>query len=216
MTIFPPDQRRYRIFLPVNEKRRFAECLATTTIDDQIFRCSYRVRLDHLKELITQGRAHECTFEPTRRPLIDFLAKAKAQESEILDRVANFVSRQNLSVQTATSTDFRSLLEHAFLEGYRQGVVNGPNGDCNLAFHRYCPPCKATALRKRIISVSAKATACQQELLGDIPFVCMTMDAGQIGPMKLFVTNLVASNIAHHFTHSITQVDQLDHDSLRE
>jgi hypothetical protein len=40
------------------------------------------------------------------------------------------------------------------------------------------------------------------------------MDAGQIAPLKIFATNLVASNIAHQFTHSLTQIDQLDHNKL--
>jgi hypothetical protein len=33
----------------------------------------------------------------------------------------------------------------------------GENGDCALAFHRYCPPCKPTPPRKRIIALSTKA-----------------------------------------------------------
>jgi hypothetical protein len=216
MALFPPDERRYQLFLPAHEKRRFAQCLATSTVNGQSLRCTYRVRLDHLKASITHGRLHECRFEAVKRPLNDLVDRNKEQESEIWDRVANLVATQNLSVHTATSIEFRCLLEHAFREGYQKGVADGPRGDWNLAFHRDCPPCKATALRKRIISVAAKATTRQENLLKEVPFVSMTMDAGQIGRIKLFATNLVASNICHCFTHSITQVDQLDHDILRD
>jgi hypothetical protein len=170
--------------------------------------------MDHLKASVAAGRLHECSFAPARRPLQDFLAQSNEKESEIWDRVARLVASRNLSVDTAASSEVRAVIEHAFHEGYQQGALHGGKGDCALAFHRYCPPCKPTALRKRIIALSAKDTTRQEHLLSDIPFVCMTMDAGQIGPLKIFATNLVASNITHQFTHSITQIDQLDHNKV--
>jgi hypothetical protein len=42
------------------------------------------------------------------------------------------------------------------------------------------------------------------------------MDAGQIGKIKLFVTNLIASHISYCFTNLIIQVCCLDHVRLSE
>jgi hypothetical protein len=61
--------------------------------------------------------------------------------------------------------------------------------------------------------VSARATAGHEDLVKDLVFLSLWMDAGQI---KLFVTNLLASNILYCFTHSIIQVDCLDHVRLAE
>jgi hypothetical protein len=38
----------------------------------------------------------------------------------------------------------------------------------------------------------------------------------QIGGIKIFVTNLAASNLAHFSTHSFTQGDRLNHEVLTE
>jgi hypothetical protein len=80
---------------------------------------------------------------------------------------------------------------------------------CGTAHH-----CKSTTLRKRILTVSSQAPKLEEPLLRDFTFVLMMMDDGQIGTIKLFVTNFVASNIAHCFIHSITKVGHLDHNVL--
>jgi hypothetical protein len=80
----------------------------------------------------------------------------------------------------------------------------------------YCPSCKATSLRKQIITISTRAAACQEDLVKDFAFLSLWMDAGQIGQIKLVVTNLLASNISYYFTHSITQVGCLAHVHLAE
>jgi hypothetical protein len=103
------------------------------------------------------------------------------------------------------------LLEHAFSDGYSQALNAGKHPDPH-----YCPPCKAISLRKRIITVSTRATAGHEDLVKDLAFLSLWMDAGQIGQIKLFVTNLLTSNISYCLTHSITQVDCLDHVHLAE
>jgi hypothetical protein len=103
------------------------------------------------------------------------------------------------------------LLEHVFSEGYSQALNTGKEPDPH-----YCLPCKAASLRKRIITVSTRATAGHEDLVKDLAFLSLWMDAGQIGQIKLFVTNLLASNISYCFTHSITHADCLDHVRLAE
>jgi hypothetical protein len=98
------------------------------------------------------------------------------------------------------------LLEHAFSQGYSQASNARKDPDLH-----YCHPCKATSLRKRIITVSTRATAGHEDLIKEMAFLSLWMDAEQIGQIKLFITNLLASNIMYCFTHSITQVDCLDH-----
>jgi hypothetical protein len=216
MTVFPPDPRRYQLVTPPHEKRRFAHCLATTPTAGESIRCSYQVRLDHLREAISNGRLHTCRFPATQRPLDDLLARNLEQESAVWNLVANLAACHNLSLQTATSPEFRYLLEPLFQAGYRQGQANDQRGDSALAFFRHWPPCKATSLRKPILTVSSQATKSEERLFSDLTFVSMTMDARQIGTTKLFVTNLVASNVGHCFTHSITKIDRVDHNVLAD
>jgi hypothetical protein len=150
-------------------------------------------------------------FGVIKRPLEDLVWRTQESEAEVWNLVAHLIASQNFSVQKAISPEFRVLLEHAFSEGYSQASNPGKHPDPHAAFARYCPPRTAPSLRKRIITVSTKANAGHGTLIKDLAFLSMWMDAGQIGQIRLFFTNLLASNISYCFTYSITQVDCLDH-----
>jgi hypothetical protein len=108
------------------------------------------------------------------------------------------------------------LLDHGFREGYPQASKNGKERDYQIAFARYCPPCKATTLRKRIVAVSGRAKTRQEGFIQDLAFVSLCMDGGHIGTVQLFLTSLIASNLSDCLTQSITQVDYLDNARLQE
>jgi hypothetical protein len=63
--------------------------------------------------------------------------------------------------------------------------------------------------------VSSTATKRQKARLNDRPFVSLMLDADKIGLMKVSTANLVSSNISPYFTYSITQIDRMDHEILR-
>jgi hypothetical protein len=46
-------------------------------------------------------------------------------------------------------------------------------------------------------------------------FVAVMMNAAQSGRKKSLATTLITRDISHHFKHSITQIDHMDHDILR-
>jgi hypothetical protein len=152
-------------------------------------------------------------FGAIKRPLENLIRRTQESEAEVWNLVGHLVASQNFSVQTAVSPEFRVLLEHAFSEGYSQASKAGKHPDPHEAFAHYCPPCKTPSLRKRLITVSTRATAGHEDLLKDLAFVSLWMGAGQI---KLFVTDPLASNISYCFTHSITRVDYFDHVRLAE
>jgi hypothetical protein len=79
-------------------------------------------------------------------------------ESEVSYLVANLAASPNLSIQTTTSPEFRSLFEHIFHAGYDQGQIKEQKGDWSFVFMRYCPSCQSTTLRKRILTVASRVT----------------------------------------------------------
>jgi hypothetical protein len=166
--------------------------------------------------MITKGNLQTCIFGAIKCPLEDLVRRTQESEAEVWNLVAHLVASDDFWVQTAVSAEFRVLLEHAFSAGYSQALSAGKHPDPHAASARYCPPCKATSFRRRIITVSARATAGHEDLVKDLAFLSLWMDAGQIGQIKLFVTNLLASNLSYCFTHSIIQVDCLDHLRLAE
>jgi hypothetical protein len=155
---------------------------------------------------------HVCEFTVPSRPLTDLIAK-RAELSDIWTAVTEFVASHNISLEVAGSEAFRTLLQRAFTDGFEKGRVN-ESGNSEEAFARYCSSCKPTTLRKRIVSIAAQAQERHEGLLADLPFVALTMDAGQIAQVKLFVTNLVVSSTNYCFTHSVQTVDYLNHVTL--
>jgi hypothetical protein len=131
------------------------------------------------------------------------------------DRVAQFVGTHNIALQTAASPDFRNLLEFAFQEGYRHG--SPPRAQSvEAAFKAFCPVQKATVLRDRIVRVAAQDRAYHETLLSKVAYCALSIDAGQIGHLKLLVTNLAASNIPLCFTENIIKIEALNCTIIRQ
>jgi hypothetical protein len=140
---------------------------------------------------------------------------APPPESAIWDRVLRFAGAYNISLEAVASIPFHSILAHAFAEGFRLGSID-PNGSEMEAFRRYCPDMGTTSLRARLIHIANDHRQEQEKRLSGSPFTAMTMDGGQVGVLKFFVMNLVASPLRCCFTGSITKVQNLNHNSLRE
>jgi hypothetical protein len=175
-------------------------------------RCNAPTTVDLLSQIDDhEGEAPHLHFRRDQTPSRGSSPENTKSEAEIWNLVARLVASQNPSFQTAFSPEFRVLLEHIFSDGYSQALNAGKHPDPH-----YCSPCKATSLRKRIIRVSTRTTAGQEDLVKDFAFLSLWMDTGKIGQIKLFVTKLLASNISYCFTHSITQINCLDHLRLAE
>jgi hypothetical protein len=108
------------------------------------------------------------------------------------NRVAQFIGTQNIARQTPPSRDFRNILDFAFQEGYHQSSRLEPE-PADAGFKVFCPVQKTTVLRK-----------------GRVPVAGQDRDAGQVGHVKLFVMNVVASNVPLCFTETIMKIHPLN------
>jgi hypothetical protein len=143
------------------------------------------------------------------------LIQGPPPESATWDQIVRFAAAYNLSLEAVASSSFRAIISHAFEEGFRVGSLE-PNGLAMDAFRRYCPEMGTTSVRARLIHIATEQRKEQEKRLADVLFAAMTMDGGQVGPLKFFVTNVVASSVRCCFTGSITKVPALDHVGLRE
>jgi hypothetical protein len=71
-------------------------------------------------------------------------------------------------------------------------------------------------LPERIVRVAAQDRVYHEGLLSKYPDAALPMDAGQIGHLKVFVTNLAASNIPLCFTENIMKIKTLNCQIIRE
>jgi hypothetical protein len=173
------------------------------------------MRSDRHNANLKKGIVHKCDFAKTTVTLPDLLPAEDSPKSELWDCVAHFVGTHNIALQTAASPDFRNLLEFTFREGYREGSRPGARS-VEASFKASCPIQKATALRRRIVRVASKDRDYHLSALSTSPFCGLSMDAGQIGPVKLFVINLMATNIPLCFTENILKIATVNCVIVRE
>jgi hypothetical protein len=125
------------------------------------------------------------------------------------NRVARFIGTHNITLQTAVSLHLRNLLEFVFQESYHQGSRLGPE-PAEAAFKAFCPVQKATVLRERIVRVATQDRDFHKTVLSRCPYCASSMDAGQVGHVKLFVINLVESNVPLYFTENMMKIYALN------
>jgi hypothetical protein len=162
----------------------------------------------------TQTKPHKCNFVKAQASIEDILTKSDTSRSVVLDEIAEFIATNNIPISTGSGESFRELLRLVYANGYRSGSEH-PNGDIDLAFSSCCPPMKETSLRKRVVEVAALKKKELMISFKNHAFSAMTMDAGQVYTLKLFVTNLVISPLLCSFTYSIDVTDDLNCISLK-
>jgi hypothetical protein len=132
-------------------------------------------------------------------------AMANPAPNEVWSEVVHFAVEANMSVQSAASTSFRSLLHTAFQGGFQRALQH-PKADPETQFAEFCPQKRPTALRECFLQTGAADRRRLEEPLRENKFAAMTMDAGQIHTTRLFITNLVASHLNCCFTSGIHQL----------
>jgi hypothetical protein len=141
---------------------------------------------------------------------------ADSTPTEAWDQIIHFAVEANMSVEAAASPSFRSVIHTAFARGF-QRAIQSPKANLEAEFKEFCPQKRPTALRNCFLHAAAADRVKMEQPLVENKFAAMTMDAGQIGTTKLFVTNLVASHLQCCFTSGIYPLDaSQDHKSLRD
>jgi hypothetical protein len=134
--------------------------------------------------------------------------------TEVWDRIIHFAVESNMSVESAASPSFRSVIHAAFDGGFQRALRN-PKADPVAEFKLFCPQKRPTALRKGFIQSAESDRIKLEQPLIENKFAAMTMDAGQICATKLFITNLVASHLKSCFTSGIYELNaSQDHKTL--
>jgi hypothetical protein len=131
------------------------------------------------------------------------------------DAIVHFVGQSNIAISTAASSEFRQVIQTAFVGGFDRARKN-PKGDVEQEFKAFCPLRKPTALRKYVVQAASAERDELEALLKENRFAAMTMDGGQVGALGLFITNLVAAHLHCCFTASIAKRETThNHSSLR-
>jgi hypothetical protein len=207
------DQRPYSIFKKPGSGHSWVRCRATQEREGRTLHCQYVQRRDHFIQSQKEQRSHKCIFKREAN-IAQLLTNPRQSKSPLLDELADFVGAHNIPLRTGASDAMRALLERAFHAGFKAGAAH-PKADPNLSWREACPQMRSTALRDRIICRAEDRRACIEARLAERPFCALTMDGGQIQSTKLFITNIIVSNVSDlGSTHSIEAVDAMNCETL--
>jgi hypothetical protein len=215
-THLPNDTRSYIPFTPPGEHRLWYRCGCNRrNAEGHMEQCQYAKRGDRHFRALRQHKLHDCVFGPVSGPLDRMVGLMEnAAPTEMWDEIIHFAVGSNMSIEAAASPSFRSVIHTAFQAGFQRALGNA-KADLEAEFKAFCPRKKATALRKCFIHAADADRIKLEQPLVENKFAAMTMDAGQIGSTKLFVTNLVASHLRCCFTSGISDIDApQNHESL--
>jgi hypothetical protein len=215
-TDLPNDTRPYIQYTPPGEHRPWYRCGCTRrNAQGQKEQCQCARRGDRHIQALRQHKLHNCVFGPVSGPLDRLVGSLEnAVPTEIWDEIIHFAVGSNMSIEVAASRSFRSVIHTAFQGGFQRALGNA-KADLEAEFKAFCPRKKTTALRKCFIHAADGDRIKLEQPLVENKFAAMTMDAGQIGSTKLFVTNLVAYHLRCCFTSGISDIDApQDHESL--
>jgi hypothetical protein len=210
------DHRHYSRFTPPGQHRTFVRCDAFQEAEDGTrIHCTYLKRLDRHKQAVARGWRHECKFAP-KHGIESFLqVPARAPLHDAWTPICRYLGATNTPISTGESPALRELLTAMFAEGFLVAAAT-PRADVEEEFEHFCPALKATAIRKRIVALAEESQGKLRESLRAGTYAAMTMDAGQVGSIRLFVTNLVASQLQICFTAGISETEPMNHHTFRE
>jgi hypothetical protein len=127
-----------------------------------------------------------------------------AQAGQMWDSIVGFVGQTNTAISTVASPAFRDVIRVAFSGGFEHGSAK-PKADIEQEFKTFCPVRGTTTIRKYVVQAGDMERQSFEAVLKENKFAAMTMDAGQVGTMNLFITNLVAAHLQCCFTARISQ-----------
>jgi hypothetical protein len=211
------DDRHYTLFLPPGERRKWIQCDATMIVKGKRLQCQYKRRANHHNRSEHNGVRHTCTFTETIGPLDRLMHDMVSGEAgEMWDAIVTFIGQFDISISTAASSEFHQLIHRALIEGFNRALKH-PKGDIEREFAQFCPQRGPTAVRKYVIQAASSDRAQLETVLKENRFAGMTMNGGQIGPLSIFVTNLIAAHLQCAFTAGIAKLNKPHtHASLRD
>lgn len=167
----------HRYFRKLVKKNYQSYCMGKQMRPDGMYRCQFSKRESDLKKDIAVGIIHQCTFKKVEanKTILSYFTPTAVEKSEgityedLLNCVAVFVGRRNLSLEAGASEELQRLIKVAIQFG-----MQNHKRKLDDIYSKYSPD----TVRKYMIAAATEVNKFQFELFSKLPYVGVSCDEG--------------------------------------